>query len=306
MEYAFPQQKDYVLDPLMDYRSYSQFGSVMPISPEIAAQSGGLDDCGKCPFPTDTTDMSGECIGEKILSIKQLLSRAEWTTLYPLWKQQKLELTNKPIKLPHWYETANYVGTRVYDGVNSALHGSFKKSTHDILTFCYLFARGSTNYDVISYTESPNASNTGITQVQQRPEILITFADESLPEEGLLGTGSILIEEGPFMHAKAPFYSVTKKVMACPMFDKIEVLGGDDYFPQDAQSTARARYYGPNNSKLSIRAGDDAQLSFFLCSPPMMYAVSGPFSVTSDTGSAIAGSVDGGQLVPRFRREPFT
>lgn len=303
IEYAFPQQKDYIVDPLYDWRRYDQSGQVQPISLEVAAQSGGLKDHGECSFPTDKTDMSGECIGEKILSVKQLLSRAEWTTLYPLWMQQGLINSDKPIKLPHWYEPACYFGREKWNGTNYATTGSYKKSTHDILTWCYLFARGSTNYDVISYNEVGNQNNGVDPKLTQRPEVLITYADESTPSEGLLGTGSLLIEGGPYLHAKAPFYSVTKKIMANPLFDTVRIPDGTDIFPQDAQLTARPRYYGPNNSKLSIRAGDDAQLSFFLCTPPMMYAKDGPFSMTDAPGSTCAGSVDGGQLVPKFERD---
>lgn len=294
-EYAYPQQSNYIVDPMIDYRSQEIGGGVEPLSTEIQPQSGNFDS--GCPFPTDKTDMSCECIGERILSVKQLLSRAEWTTMNTLIRDQKLEGLTSPVRLPAWFEAPCYVGTKTADGSAWYHYGSYKKSTHHPLLFCYLFARGSTNYDIISYDKTPNSGDV----TYQRPETLITFADEASPEVGLLGSGSVIIEEGPFLHAKAPFYSLTKKLSSLPFVDDVDSLPNGLLKSQKSQAFGTPYYYGPNNSKVSIRAGDDAQLSYFLCTPRMCYAEIGPFTI-SGTASAIGGSVDGGQLAPRFQR----
>lgn len=298
-EYSFPYQGDYVVAPDADYRVQQVDGGIEPLSTEIQAQSGMVDK-GQCPFPVDSVDMSCECIGERIMSVKQLLSRAEWTTITPLFRSQGLEGTTSPVALPRWFDAPCYMGNRLINNdSNYGLYGSYKKSTHHILLYCYLFARGSTNYDIISYDKTPNSGTT----TYQRPETLVTFADEDNPEQGLLGTGSVVIEEGPFLHVKSPFYSLTKKLCTLPFDDKVESSVRGTLKSQRAQVSGKAYYYGPNNSKLSVRAGDDAQLSFFLCTPPMMYAVQGPFAVSGKSFSAIGGSIDGGQLAPKFVRQ---
>jgi hypothetical protein len=294
-EYSYPQQSDYVIDPSIDYRSQQILGGTEPLSAAIQPQSGSM--AAMCPFPTDNTDMSCECIGERILSTKQLLSRAEWVTMNTLIRDQRLEGTSSPVRLPTWFESPCFVGRKTIYDDNWFTYGSYKKSTHHLLLACYLFARGSTNYDIISYDATPNSGDV----TYQRPETLITLADESNPEVGLLGSGSVIIEEGPFLHAKVPFYSLTKKVCTMPFIKDVLSQSRGLLKTQNAQSFGVPYYYGPNNSKLSVRAGDDAQLSYFLCTPRMMYAREGPFPI-SGTPSAIGGSIDGGQLAPKFVR----
>eukprot|EP00493_Phyllostaurus_siculus_P022428 UN22760 len=108
-EFARPEQKDYVLNFGDDFRSRDNnyelpFGISMnqrtfpeddfrsrdskyelPFGNSLNKRTIPEDDSGvvqlqsgSCPFVVDDSDKSCEAIGEKILSIKQLLSRTEW------------------------------------------------------------------------------------------------------------------------------------------------------------------------------------------------------------------------------------
>lgn len=302
IEYAFPTPGDYIVDPIVDYRVEQVGGFVRPESDAVVSQSGLVVDQGN----NDDIEPDCACIGERVLSLKQIISRAEWWSLFPFLNIG----TQDPVKLPTWFETPSLVGKFVPPLGSTSYIGSFKKSSRAIITNCYMFARGSTCYDVISYDQTPivgNPASTGSTEVlSQRAETFITLVDETSPSNGLLGTGSVICEVGPFSHVKVPFYSQTKKVMVNPCLESINDNGVlAEFTSLDAQRFAKASLYGPNNCKFSIRAGDDAQLAYFLCSTPLVYAKQGPFNVPSlGNNSAIGGAVDAYQLVPRHQRVP--
>jgi hypothetical protein len=291
MEYAFPTPGDYIVDPAVDYRSEQVNGFKLPESELVVAQSGVVIDQGN----NDTIEPDCACIGERILSLKQVISRAEWSSLYPFLK------ADSPVMLPTWFEIPHFVGKYVDQGGNHRYVGSFKKSSRSIINSCYLFARGSTCYDIVSFDQTP-LSGTSSTVTEQRPETFVTIVNETNPSNGLLGSGSVIYEPGPYSHVKVPFYSQTKKVMVNPCMEDINKSDlGSDYQSFKSQDFARAALYSPPNSKFSVRAGDDAQLAYFLCSAPLVYARGGPFHAPSlGTASAIGGAVDAYQLVPRF------
>jgi len=295
MEYAFPSQGDYIVDPAIDFRSEQVGGYKLPESELVVSQSGGPINQGN----HDKIEPDCACIGERVLSLKQMISRAEWSSLYPYTQPYK------PVKLPMWFETPSFIGK--YNTVSGSRHiGSFKKSSRAIITNCYLFARGSTCYDVMSFDQSPLTGQTDdITH--QRPETFVTLVDEDDPSNGLLGTGSVICEAGPYNHFKVPFYSQTKKIMVNPCVKNINDTGTIvEYTSIDAQAFARPVLYGPQNSKFSIRAGDDAQLAYYLCSTPLVYVRGGPFNAPSlGSTSAIGGAVDAYQLAPRYPNLPL-
>jgi hypothetical protein len=291
MEYAFPTPGDYILDPAADYRTEQVDGYKLPESEMVVAQSGVPIDQGN----NDDIQPDCACIGERILSLKQLISRAEWSSLYPFLE------ADSPVMLPTWFEVPHFVGKLIDVTGSHRYVGSFKKSSRAIINSCYLFARGSTCYDIVSFDQTPLSGATG-TITDQRPETFVTIVNEVNPSNGLLGTGSVIYEPGPYSHVKVPFYSQTKKVMVNPCIKDINESNNlSEYESFESQDFARAALYSPPNSKFSVRAGDDAQLAYFLCSPPLVYTRGGPSPVLSlGTAAAIGGAVDAYQLVPRF------
>jgi hypothetical protein len=291
IEYAFPNPGDYIVDPAIDYRSEQFGGYKLPESELVVSQSGLTVDQGN----HDDVQPDCACIGERILSLKQVISRAEWSSLYPF------VTPGKPVKLPAWFEIPHFVGKRSeLDGTVRYI-GSFKKSSRAIIDSCYLFARGSTCYDIVSFDQSPLYEKAD-SITHQRPETFVTIVDEIEPSNGLLGTGSVICEAGPYSHVKVPFYAQTKKVMVNPCVEDINSTpNGSEYESFASQDFARATLYAPTNSKFSVRAGDDAQLAYFLCSTPLVYVRGGPFNAPSlGATSAIGGAVDAYQLVPRY------
>lgn len=291
MEYAFPSPADYIVDPAIDYRTEQVEGYKLPESEMVVSQSGVPIDQGN----NDEIEPDCACIGERILSLKQLISRAEWSSLYPFLK------ADSPVMLPTWFEIPHFVGKYVDFTGNHRYIGSFKKSSRAIINSCYLFARGSTCYDIVSFDQTPLSGTNG-TLTEQRPETFVTIVNEVNPSNGLLGTGSVIYEPGPYSHVKVPFYSQTKKVMVNPCIEDINKSNNlSEYESFESQDFAKAALYSPSNSKFSVRAGDDAQLAYFLCSTPLVYTRGGPSPVLSlGTTAAIGGAVDAYQLVPRF------
>lgn len=273
-EFAMPQQEPYIVDPLTDYRRLLDSNN-NPIS-AIVSQSGEMHH----------TEHACECIGEKVLSVKQLISRSEWT-LVQLWNRFTEGLVNgkQGYALPTWFES--YVAcVDNYGGNPPFVQAVYKVSTIDLITAAYAFARGSTCYDLVSSGEKPT---------------LFTLEPSSTPRTGLIGTGSQLWEKWKYNKAKAPYYANTKKLPTLPATDTIKPLDpAIDDFPAFAYTKIkmRTRVFAAPNDLVSRRAGDDAQLSFFICAPRVRYMGAG--TVKTRYGMESLGSVDGVALESTF------
>lgn len=281
-EFARPELKDLVVNPDDDFRS-RDFFRVNPQQQqalEVELQSG------VCPFETDTSDKSCEAIGEKVLSVKQLISRAEYLPMRALALEPQNINNIRAVTLRPWFSTFNGVVTYANQASNPGydyhFQGSYVKSVRDMITSAYMFCKGSTCYDVISENG-----------------FAISLAPDNVQNNGLLGKASNIIESGPYGHVKLPFYSRTTKIPANPLTYNVQAVDparGSINAPINID-VGTALFYGTiEGTALGIRAGDDAQLGFFVGCPRLMIARGAGFApriqVGGTSGGAIYGAAD--------------
>lgn len=312
-EFARPEQKDYVLNFGDDFRSRDSnyelpFGFSMnqrtfseddfrsrdskelPFGISLNRKTIPEDDSGvvqlqsgSCPFVVDDSDKSCEAIGEKILSIKQLLSRTEWLPA-EVYDNEPPSFGNiSATTLRCWFQTFNGIGTQFNIATNPGYEyhyrGTYVKSTRDILTSCYMFCKGGTSYDVIS--DKPFA---------------ISMSTDEIPDNGLLGKGSNILEKGPYGHVKLPYYSRTTKIPTNPMTYSVTPVDSlrSTVAPTEFTDFGQAFFYGSaDGTVIGIRASDDAQLGFFIGAPRLMIAKGGKFAPRVSDGSTSGGVVFG-------------
>ncbi|APG76740.1 hypothetical protein 2 [Beihai picorna-like virus 79] len=244
-ELAFPVQKDYIPNPANDLRTYgSTYAPVTTSELEIESQSG---------VPIPLNDKSCQCIGEKIMSVKQLLSRAEWSVYSAMKKMAEPYVPGGLkgcIRMYPWYSPRNYFG--FYD---NTCKGYYKLSTHALIASAFAFARGGTCYDNNAAVAHP---------------MLFSYNDLYRTANSSIGAGSNLFEVTNFMKAKDPFYSQTTKVPTLPSYNPVQI-SSTKYNFSPYRKPEFVFLFGQDDDITSSRAADDAQLGFFLCAPQMMY-----------------------------------
>lgn len=255
-EFAEPHQGPYIVDPGLDWRS-NEAGYA---TSQVVPQSGTLVNFSK---------PSEKCIGEKILSLKQLLSRAEWTTFQTYRAFKKDFAHSIGAHLPHWFDPRVCTGTIDSGGGILKLSGTYQMSTHNSIIYAYLFARGGTCFDIVGDT-------LGLVNYGVINEGVVT---------GQAQVSSQMWEDSGNMKVKAPFYSNTQKVYVAPAKADVNVFGGTQLrVGTGYQSQNRPlMYYGTNvKTRIGKRAADDAQLGFFLFAPPLRYVgVTGAFETSA-------------------------
>lgn len=266
-EFSMPLQEPYIVDPMIDHRKYGQAIGT------IVSQSGEMEH-------------SCQCIGEKVLSVKQLLSRAEWSVVETWRRVFDLASAANPsdgYRLMNWFET--FYGTGYAAGQSKYL-GSYKVSTSDLIVNAYAFARGSTCYDVMSNGDKPT---------------LVTILPSEPSAIGAIGSGSQVWERWKYNKTKTPFYSCTKKLPTLPAYKNIVSQNPSIPNVEAAKYThikMRPRVFSRTTDLISRRAGDDAQLAFFMCAPRMRYTGDAR-SVLRTTWEAIA-PIDFGPMSSQF------
>lgn len=290
-EFARPELKDYVLNPDDDFRSLDEnsYKSSAPNNTRAKASVASLFESsevelqsGVCPFVTDTSDKSCEAIGEKILSVKQLISRTEWLP-YAVNRGEPSSFGNlNSATLRTWFQTYSGIGTFANKSSNPGFdyhfQGSYVKSFRDILTSSYMFCKGSTCYDIIS-----------------EDGFGFSLSTNEIPNNGTFGKGSNILEAGPYGHVKLPFYSRTTKVPTSPLMYDIAPVDNSrarKFKPRNIDF-GQTQLFGGNSSVIGIRAGDDAQLGFFIGCPRLMIAKGAGFSPRVSTGSTSGGAIYG-------------
>lgn len=261
-EFALPYTGHFMPNPNDDYRT------------SVESQSGGI-----------VSDVSCDVVGERILSLKQLLNRVEYTDTQG-YTNYTPKMT-KGMELETFYTPYNFM---YWDSFVSKRAGRFKLSTHDLITPAFAFARGSTCYDTLN-VRNDNALLQCVTYSPYN-----TF-----DQNGDLGVNGQIWERDRYLHVKDPFYSKTMKVPTNPMYypitpvapglNPITTIG--NYLTKQLKPI----YYGMLSSMMGRRAGDDAQLGFFLAAPRLLNVKGGSFS-TSDT--VITGTIDQTALALRF------
>lgn len=240
-EFAMPQQAPYIANPMDDHRKRGT-----KVDALIVSQSGDIE-------------YACDCIGEKVMSVKQLLSRSEWTAV-GTWRNffdpTGSTPTTEGVRLPQWFES--FYGTGYVEAA-TRYAGTYKVSTHDLVSSAYAFARGSTCYDLVSDGNKPTLFS-------------ITQSQPSLT--GTLGSGSQVWESWKYNKVRTPFYACTKKLPTNPAFESVVSQKSD---LEDIPATnythikMRPRVFAKQTDLISRRAGDDAQLGFFMCAPRVRY-----------------------------------
>lgn len=255
-EFQEPHQGPYIVEPGFDHRAYDTSYNTSQIVP----QSGSLVPC------SNTSEI---CVGENVKSVKQLLSRAEWTTLSTYKAYRKLFSYDKGVYLRHWFDPPVCTGTFEPSPGVFRFEGTYHMSTHNLILYAYLFARGGTCFDILgdtigvaNYGPYASANKSGQNQVSSQ----------------------MWCKDGD-LKLKAPFYANTKKTYAVPVNQLVgmyKINGGQ--IREGTGYCAMNRplmYYGNNpNTMIGKRAADDAQLGFFMYAPPMRYVGNGPISIT--------------------------
>lgn len=255
-EFALPEQKPYVVVPTFDDRVFED-------NLYIASQSGD------CSYPVDDADMSCLCIGEKITSVKQLLNRAETVRVDELQKFYPNTIAEDTTRLPVFYEGLCTASRTTVEGTNFYF-GNVLVSTRNILVYAYAFARGSTRYCIGSAVGGNSTTRK-----------FVSFNDETFDQQ-LVGTGSKLNEFSRTVMFNVPYYGKTKKTVSVPLTETL-TAGLETKVPSKFIQPTRAYYYGDRTStNIEMWAGDDAQLGFFMFSPPLMVTGQTPFNFGSN------------------------
>jgi len=221
----------------------------------------------------DLRDKSCSAIGEKIMSVKQLISRSTWLCMDPYYRIPDPYGTGdnpRAFRLYPWFCHWNFCAFVENPGIDWELKGSYKVDTIDLVSAAYLFARGGTCYDIINLSKAAHA---------------VCYNGEDAT--GAAGSSSILWETYSFLKAKAPFYSNTDKIPVNPAMwtiSRTEPKKGD-VKPNGYANTSPTPFYyledSLNLTKVGRRAADDCQLAYFLCTPRLRY-VHGAFAGTND------------------------
>lgn len=262
-DFEEPHQGPYVVDYDYDVRSRDEHYAIGAVVP----QSGQLINCS---MPNE------KCVGERITSLKQLLSRTEWNTLSTYKAFSKDFEHDKGVHLRHWFEPTLCTGTEeIEPGVFRQI-GSFQMSTHNSILYAYLFARGATCFDILGDTKG--VVNYGV----------FTTGDKS----GQNKVASQIVETSGDIKVKAPFYNNMPKVYTVPAKRVVvEKNGGAQRSNSGYAAMNRPlMYYSTsNNVMIGKRAADDAQLGFFMYAPPLRYIASGVYTTAT---SVIVGDID--------------
>lgn len=208
---------------------------LFPSDPSCSATYGFTAQSGFQPFATPSTDVASFAIGEKILSLKQLISRA--CGLNPLFSNAN---TPGGSTYLHFWALRNAVLTTAaaYDMSTIGYANYFSKM--------YLFVRGSTTYDIIPNNDTTISVYNHLRSVSS-------------------SASGILCETTAPTHVNLPYYSATTRSLVSPAsnsnyqvtFSKLNV----SFAGRTAANVGSARVF--------MRAGDDAQLGYFLGSPPL-------------------------------------
>jgi len=177
-----------------------------------------------------------DCVGETVLSCKQLISRAGFARF--------LSTSSDPTYfeyLPAW-------STLPDDTSQDNPYIDMPVTYSSYFSTAYAYARGSTRYSSVAFT--PDAFQ----------EVCLSD-DPRSGVPGLFSAAGYLTERGT-LHFTVPFYSNKSRVRVqayLPGICKMGVRGAD---PMVA-------------ARLSVSAGDDAQLGYFLGAPPLLYRADG-------------------------------
>lgn len=202
------------------------------------------------PSSTIAYDTSRGCMGEHILSIKQLISRA------------CLFAANTDPNIQPWYETQTFLptyasGTWTYPPMPFTAY----------FANCFAYARGGTVVDGAWTAPNRPGGNT----------FAAYFYDPSTTSTGLV-CGANIIDDAPNAHIRLPYYHYNNRHLVNPIIGTLTDLSGDmnmGFVPP--AGTLQKNIW-------SIRAADDSQMGYFLGTPPLDFSNTiSPISTTLET-----------------------
>jgi hypothetical protein len=190
-------------------------------------------------FPPKTTSSQEDdqlCIGERITSVKQMISRSG-------------NLVTG--------STGNFLAGPWYDYAFTSYDGGVPPSSvlYPTTPYCYyfswmyVFARGSTVFDIYD-VNSGGPANTGATMQRYFDPLDPSALDNAGP----------VIDRTYALHTTLPFYARTTKVL---------IHGGLAEWNPPNRVNLLSDIVSPGIASYFIRAGDDAQLGYFIGTPPL-------------------------------------
>lgn len=272
---------------LVEIAGGSDFELAQPVSPPYVSMGNSLLGSSilvQSGLPTTpiTSDASTLTMGEKIMSVKQLIMLPKWTDTLGFAAGANLDA-----RLPPWFYHRNPPTTVPFPA------GTIFRQGYSIagnLATAYTWARGSTEYHV--YTFGTTSINPFLTAKQTRcdfnePWVVATAG------QGFRGDTShpMVVSTDGTLHAKFPFYCQTARVPAC-------YLNNSDYSGRvDLAPTSVVLFPGlsalpvigvNNNTNVAINvrmgrsAGDDAALSMYIGPCPQALLQTSAFTLDPD------------------------
>lgn len=235
-DFEHPDLDNFIVNPRDDHRSLDTSYAITP-------QSG---------------DVSELCMGERVTSLKQLISRSEYYVLSAVGDVPPSKGTYKWVIANPWYAPLQTFGRAQL--TDNLVQGYHLKRTIPMITAAYAFARGGTCYQVLG-------------PVTTKICRLGMIGDNDI--ENNFGNNSTIVEPSSnSLNVKVPFYAETTKVPTNPCTQPVVTQFGTYKPIAPLMSLPVARMHNntaSTTSLLSIRAADDAQLGFFLCAPRLVY-----------------------------------
>lgn len=244
-DYEHPELNRFVSNPFDDHRSFDS----------------------RYAITSQSEDVSELCIGERLTSVKQVISRAEYYRWSSLRVRYPSNIFAKGVVCPHWFSPPCTMALNAED----TLVGPYNFKTIPYFCNAYAFARGGTCYEMYGPTT--------------RYYFKEGYVGDNI-ENSNFAQGSVLLDNvKTTIKVRQPFYSDTLKVPVNPMMQDVRNSEGVLIRPVvTLKSLPVTRCYVANqaNQLLTVRAADDAQLGFFLSAPRLMYTgLLGPIDTVS-------------------------
>lgn len=177
------------------------------------------------------TSHEEDCIGEYVLSIKQLISRAGFLGF--LFPASYVDASNYYLK--PWYDLSSFLLPYDLSTPPPTTYVSYFSSS-------YAYGRGSTRFSSVAFDRNT---------FQQ-----VTLPPEPDPGLQLFSAAGYLTELGSF-YFTVPYYGLNSRVRLAGSSNNVATLACYGMAPSPA-------------TRVSVSAADDCQLGYFLGAPPLM------------------------------------
>lgn len=272
---------------LVEVCGSSDFELAQPVSPPYASMgntAAGATIMVQSGLPTTPTTASSSTLtmGEKIMSVKQLIMLPKWTDTIDVPAG-----SNSDMRLPPWFFHRNPPVTAPYPA-GTTFPEAFGIAGN--LATAYTWARGSTEYHV--YEVNPGANRSLMVAKQSRIDYNIPYVVAS-GQKGFRGDSStpMVISTDGVLHAKFPAYTQTARVSAAVLNDsdyscKVNYIPTSVVTSPSLSALPVVNFNNTTGALTNVRigraAGDDAALSMYIGPCPLALLQSGSISTDID------------------------